>query len=59
MDFLIRRTGRLYFDIESVRKNLNQVAEECALQLKADAQTQNGWVSEMEQILKQHSSFTL
>ena len=59
MDFLIRRTGRLYFDIESVRKNLNQVAEECALQLNADAQTQNGWVSEMEQILKQHSSFTL
>ena len=59
MDFLIRRTGRLYFDIESVRKNLKQVAEECAVQLKADAPTQNGWVSEMEQILKQHSSFTL
>ncbi|MGA9238664.1 glycerol-3-phosphate dehydrogenase/oxidase [Robiginitalea sp.] len=59
MDFLIRRTGRLYFDIESVREHLEQVAEVCALELKADAQTRKGWVSEMEEILRQHSSFTL
>ena len=59
MDFLIRRTGRLYFDIESVREHLEQVADVCALELKADAQTRKGWVSEMEEILRQHSSFTL
>ena len=59
MDFLIRRTGRLYFDIESVREHLEQVAEVCALELKADAQTRKGWVAEMEEILRQHSSFTL
>jgi len=59
MDFLIRRTGRLYFDIESVREHLEQVADVCAQELKADAQTRKGWVSEMEEILRQHSSFTL
>jgi glycerol-3-phosphate dehydrogenase len=59
MDFLIRRTGRLYFDIESVREHLGQVAEVCALELKADPSTRKGWVSEMEEILRQHSSFTL
>jgi len=59
MDFLIRRTGRLYFDIESVREHLEQVAEVCSLELKADAQTRKKWVSEMGEILRQHSSFKI
>lgn len=59
MDFFIRRTGRLYFDIESIRTHLKAVADECALKLKANADTKSGWVTEMEHQLKQHSSFTI
>lgn len=59
MDFLIRRTGRLYFDIDSVRKYLGRVAEECASFLNADTKTREGWISEMEKLLHQHSSFML
>jgi glycerol-3-phosphate dehydrogenase len=59
MDFLIRRTGRLYFDIESIRTYLQSVADECALLLKADKATRGHWVDEMEKQLEQHSSFAL
>jgi glycerol-3-phosphate dehydrogenase len=59
MDFLIRRTGRLYFDIDSIRKYLEKVADECASFLKTDAKTRAGWISEMEMALHQHSAFIL
>ena len=59
MDFLIRRTGRLYFDIESIGKYLEKVAEECALRLNASAGVMSGWVAEMKLQIKQHSSFEL
>jgi glycerol-3-phosphate dehydrogenase len=59
MDFLIRRTGRLYFDIDSIREYFEKVAEECASFLKVDDRTRAGWISEMEKLLHQHSSFLL
>ncbi len=59
MDFLIRRTGRLYFDIDSVRKYQDQVIEVCAEKLKAGANSRAAWKAEMERQLELHSSFTL
>jgi glycerol-3-phosphate dehydrogenase len=59
MDFLIRRTGRLYFDIESVRTNLDEVVRECARVLGADKATASEWAGEMQHQLELHSTFEL
>ena len=59
MDFLIRRTGRLYFDIHSVRAHLGNVVAECGEKLGADSKTRAAWTAEMETQLHRHSSFTL
>lgn len=59
MDFLIRRTGRLYFDIGSVRTYLDEVIEECGNLLKADAKVKAAWKEEMDAQLHRHSCFTL
>ena len=59
MDFLIRRTGRLYFDIDSVRKYQDKVIDECAKKLKAGSKSKAAWKAEMETQLERHSSFSL
>ena len=59
MDFLIRRTGRLYFDIGSIRNYMDHVIAECAEQLGVDDQTLASWKKELAAQLEQHSSFTL
>jgi glycerol-3-phosphate dehydrogenase len=59
MDFLIRRTGRLYFDIHSVRKYQDRVIEACATALKAGSNSRAAWKAELETQLEQHSSFSL
>lgn len=59
MDFFIRRTGRLYFDIDSVRTCLPAVIEECARVLEAGTQTKETWETEMEAQLELHSNFSL
>ena len=59
MDFLIRRTGRLYFDIHSVRKYQERVIEACAKKLKAGTKSKEAWKAELETELERHSSFTL
>ncbi len=59
MDFFIRRTGRLYFDIDSVRTCLPAVIEECARVLEAGSHTKEAWESEMEAQLELHSNFSL
>ena len=59
MDFLIRRTGRLYFDIGSVRTYGDKVIAECAAKLGRDKKTKELWKSELEAQLEQHSSFSL
>jgi len=59
MDFLIRRTGRLYFDIHSVRKYQDRVIEACATALKAGSNSRAAWKAELETQLEGHSSFSL
>ncbi|MEJ2583737.1 MAG: glycerol-3-phosphate dehydrogenase/oxidase [Robiginitalea sp.] len=59
MDFLIRRTGRLYFDIHSVRKYQKRVIDECAKKLKAGTNSKAAWKAELEIQLERHSSFSL
>lgn len=59
MDFLIRRTGRLYFDIHSVRKYQDRVIEACATALKAGSNSRAAWKTELETQLERHSSFSL
>jgi len=59
MDFLIRRTGRLYFDIHSVRKYQDKVIDACAKKLKAGTNSKAAWKAELETQLERHSSFTL
>lgn len=59
MDFFIRRTGRLYFDIDSVRTHLPAVIEECARVLEAGTHTKAAWKTEMEAQLELHSNFSL
>lgn len=59
MDFLIRRTGRLYFDIHSVRQYQDKVIDVCAKKLKAGTNSRAAWKAELETQLERHSSFTL
>lgn len=59
MDFFIRRTGRLYFDIESVRASMDMVLAECASIFgTGDAQI-SAWRETLLQELKTHSEFSM
>jgi glycerol-3-phosphate dehydrogenase len=59
LDFLIRRTGRLYFDILSVEKYHDKVIDECAKKLKSGSKTKATWKAEIETQLERHSVFSL
>jgi glycerol-3-phosphate dehydrogenase len=59
MDFFIRRTGRLYFDIASVREFLDRVVGECGELLGAEAQKRTAWKETMQAEIHRHSAFDL
>lgn len=59
MDFFIRRTGRLYFDIHSVRTLLKPVGKELQKIFKTDKGTMLKWQEEMVAELKSHSDFSI
>ena len=59
MDFFIRRTGRLYFDIHSIRKYQELLIEECGKVLKADTERMAGWREELKRQVALHSDFSL
>ncbi|WP_445383765.1 glycerol-3-phosphate dehydrogenase/oxidase [Robiginitalea sp. IMCC43444] len=59
MDFFIRRTGRLYFDLESVREFKDRVVREMRTLLKADKDSIDSWEQTLESEIKRHSSFEL
>ncbi len=59
MDFFIRRTGRLYFEIGAVRDYLDAVIEECAGRLQADKATALSWKEKMQEEIDRHSTFSL
>lgn len=59
MDFFIRRTGRLYFDIESVRTMMDPVLEEFRVIFKTDEDQIQNWRTILESEIDIHSNFTL
>ncbi len=59
LDFFVRRTGRLYFDIHSVREHMESVIRELGRIFKADKKTLLRWKKELEAELDSHSRFSL
>ncbi|MDC6365305.1 MULTISPECIES: glycerol-3-phosphate dehydrogenase/oxidase [Flavobacteriaceae] len=59
MDFFIRRTGRLYFDIGSVRQYYEALLKDFKEIFDNDQQQLNQWKQAMEQELEVHSNFSL
>ncbi len=59
MDFFIRRTGRLYFDIDSVRTMMNPILGEFkSIYTLDDTQIQQ-WKEALEHAIDEHSNFSL
>lgn len=58
-DFFIRRTGRLYFDMGTLKKYLRPSAEACATLVGADAGKVDGWVRDLEELISEHTRFEL
>lgn len=59
MDFFIRRTGRLYFDIESIRYLMNPILEEFKVVFKLDDVQVAAYKAELEKEIDEHSNFSL
>lgn len=59
MDFFIRRTGRLYFDIDSVRNLMEPVLKEFKNNYGADDAQLISWRSFLEKELDEHSNFSM
>jgi glycerol-3-phosphate dehydrogenase len=59
MDFFIRRTGRLYFDIDGMRQLMEPVLEEFKSIFKADEAQLMAWREALKSELDTHSNFTL
>lgn len=59
MDFFIRRTGRLYFDIDSVREFMEPVLAEFQLKYKVDDAQVLKWKETLQKELTEHSDFSL
>jgi len=59
MDFFIRRTGRLYFDIDSIRTMLDVVMAELKIIFSYDSDTLTQFKEVMHQTLNDHSDFSL
>ncbi|MBO0330748.1 glycerol-3-phosphate dehydrogenase/oxidase [[Muricauda] lutisoli] len=59
LDFFIRRTGRLYFDIDSVRKYKEAVFEEFQNAYNYSDQEMETFSKELNAQLKEHSDFSL
>ncbi len=59
MDFFIRRTGRLYFDIDSVRDLMEPVLEEFKTIYGVDDAQILAWKEELNRELEEHSNFSM
>lgn len=59
MDFFIRRTGRLYFDIDSVRNLMDPVLEVFKSTYKVDDDKIANWKEELMAQIEEHSNFDL
>ena len=59
LDFYIRRTGRLYFDIEQLRETLDVVFDEFSLYAGATDEQLQAWRDELEEQVEVHSHFSV
>jgi glycerol-3-phosphate dehydrogenase len=59
MDFFIRRTGRLYFDIQSVRSLMTPILKEFQILFKLDDATIEEWRNTLIAKIEEHSNFSL
>ena len=59
MDFFIRRTGRLYFDIDSIRTFMEPILAEFKLRFGVDDARVEEWRTTLNAELKEHSDFSL
>ncbi len=59
MDFFIRRTGRLYFDIDSVRHHMGAVLKEFRKLSGAEAAQIRYWEEQLLAEIEEHSNFSL
>eukprot|EP01093_Parvamoeba_rugata_P015039 TRINITY_DN5139_c0_g1_i3.p1 TRINITY_DN5139_c0_g1~~TRINITY_DN5139_c0_g1_i3.p1 ORF type:complete len:556 (-),score=143.86 TRINITY_DN5139_c0_g1_i3:1415-3082(-) len=59
MDFFIRRTGRLYFDIESIRTLMEPLMADFQSKFKVDDAKIEEWRKTLNAELKEHSDFSL
>lgn len=59
MDFFIRRTGRLYFDIESVKFLMEPLLEEFKRIFRLDNETIDDYRKTLEMEIEEHSNFSL
>ncbi|MAU26328.1 MAG: glycerol-3-phosphate dehydrogenase [Muricauda sp.] len=59
IDFFIRRTGRLYFDIDSVRTFMEPVLQDIKNAYAYDAEQMRMFKEKMEEELEKHSNFSL
>lgn len=59
LDFFIRRTGRLYFDIDSVRKYKKPVFEEFQKAYNYSEEEMEAFSKELDAQLTEHSDFSL
>ena len=59
MDFFIRRTGRLYFDIDSVRVLMEPILQEFRTIYKVDDAQLLEWKKELDSALDEHSNFSV
>jgi len=59
MDFFIRRTGRLYFDIDSIRTLMEPILTEFKLRFGVDDAKVEEWRTTLNAELKEHSDFSL
>ena len=59
MDFFIRRTGRLYFDIESIRTLMEPLMADFQSKFKVDDAKIEEWRTTLNAELKEHSDFSL
>ncbi|MFS4468881.1 FAD-dependent oxidoreductase [Maribacter sp. 2210JD10-5] len=59
MDFFIRRTGRLYFDIDGVRNYMEPILAEFNSKCGADEIQLLAWREELNKELEEHSNFSM
>ncbi|SDL65190.1 glycerol-3-phosphate dehydrogenase/oxidase [Kriegella aquimaris] len=59
MDFFVRRTGRLYFDIDSITTFMEPVLKEFQSVFKVDETQIDAWRDTLLALIKEHSDFSL